>query len=109
MSEVPTPKKRNPGKRGNASGAGAGNLKPSGMEHTGNSAAAQCSRLLQRLRQGPLTTTEAQRKLDVYDPPARVFQLRAQGHRIDTVWTRDETEAGVTHRVGQYVLVKEAA
>lgn len=80
-----------------------------GLKHTGNSNSAQCARLLQRPRQGPLTTTEAQRKLDVYDPPARVFQLRAQGHRIDTVWTRDETEAGVLHRVGRYVLVKEAA
>lgn len=102
--------RRNPGKRSNASGAGAGNSKPSKAEHTtGNTGVAQCARLLARLRNGPLTTTEAQRKLDVYDPPARIFQLRAQGHRIDTVWTRDETEAGVLHRVGRYVLVKEAA
>lgn len=110
MSDRPTPKKKNPGKRANAStGAGAQKSKPSASKHTGNSGAAQCARLLERLRKGPLTTCEAQRKLDVYDPPARVHQLRSHGHLIDTVWTHDETEAGISHRVGLYVLRKEAA
>ena len=74
----------------------------------GNSTAAQCARLLARLRQGPCTTFEAMRQLDVYHCPARVLQLRKHGHQIDTVWTRVVTEANVSHRVGKYILVKEA-
>lgn len=75
----------------------------------GNSTAAQCARLLMRLRQGPCTTFEAMRQLDVYHCPARVLQLRKRGHQIDTVWARVVTEANVAHRVGKYILVKEAA
>lgn len=74
----------------------------------GNSTSAQCARLLARLRQGPCTTFEAMRQLDVYHCPARVLQLRKRGHHIDTVWTRVVTEANVAHRVGKYILVKEA-
>ena len=109
MSDRPTPKKKNPGKRVNASGVGAQKSKPSASKHPGTSGAAQSPRLLERLRKAPLTTWEAQRKLDVYAPPARVHQLRSHGHLIDTVWTHDETEAGISHRVGLYVLRKEAA
>ena len=108
-SDAPTPKKKNPGKRGNASGAGAGNSKPDAKKLSWNSGLAQRQRALQRMRKGPVTTCELQRQHDIYDPPARICELRKQGFKIDTVWSRDETESGVTHRVGQYVLVKEAA
>ena len=75
-----------------------------------NSAQAQCALGLARLRRGPANTYELRREEDIYDPPARVFQLRHQhGHRIDLVWTYVTTEANVTHRVGKYVLVSEAA
>jgi Helix-turn-helix domain len=100
------PDKKNPGKRANASRDGSKPSQPQLMHH--NSTAAQCARLLARLRKGPITTFEAMRKLDVYHCPARVLQLRKRGHHIDTVWTRVVTEANVAHRVGQYILVKEA-
>ena len=44
------------------------------------------------------------RYLDVYDPRARVMQLRNAGERIDTHWRRIPTESGHMHRVGLYVL-----
>ena len=99
------PDKENPGKRVNASGAGSTPTQTQQIKHSGNSGAAQCARLLHRLLDGPVTTTEARRKLDVYD---RVRDLRSRGHHIDTLWANDITEAGVSHRVGQYVLIKVA-
>lgn len=102
------PDNKDPGKRGNASGARSTPSQPQQFEHTGNSGDAQCKRLLLRLRTGPITTFEAMRCLDVYHCPARVLQLRKRGHDIATVWERVITEAGVAHRVGKYVLVKEA-
>ena len=103
------PDKENPGKRVNASGAGSTPSQPQRFEHTGNSGAAQCARLLHRLRTGPITTFEAMRSYDIYHCPARILQLRKCGYDIATVWDRVVTEAGVTHRVGKYVLIKEAA
>ena len=100
------PDKKNPGKRGNASGDGSKPSQTKPRHH--NSTVAQCARLLARLRQGPCTTFEAMRQLDVYHCPARVLQLRKRGHQIDTVWTRVVTEANVAHRVGKYILIKEA-
>ena len=76
--------------------------------HSWNDTDAQCARFLARLRKGPCTTFEGMRDLDVYHVPARVLQLRKRGHRIDTVWERVVTEAGVAHRVGKYILIKEA-
>ena len=70
----------------------------------GNSLGAQCARLLQRLRERPVTTFEAMRELDIYHCPARVLQLRKQGHLITTVWKQVQTEAGTWHKVGMYVL-----
>ena len=74
-----------------------------------NTNTAQCARALERLRDGPATTYELSRRHDIYYPPARVLQLRKQGHDIATVWERVLTEAGVWHRVGKYCLIKEAA
>lgn len=70
----------------------------------GNSLGAQCARLLQRLRERPVTTFEAMRELDIYHCPARILQLRKQGHLITTVWKQVQTEAGTWHKVGMYVL-----
>jgi len=70
----------------------------------GASAASQRLRMLARLRQGPLTTLEARRELDVLHPAQRVLELRERGHRIITHWTVAETAPGRPHRVGQYVL-----
>ncbi len=70
----------------------------------GNSLGAQCARLLKRMQEGPVTTFEAIRELDIYHCPARVLQLRKQGHLITTVWKHIQTEAGTWHKVGMYVL-----
>lgn len=109
MSDKLDPKKKNPGKRSNASGAGSEQKKPEGTKHNWNSGSAQRQRALARMRVGPVTTCELQRQHDIYDPPARICELRKQGYKIDTVWTLDETESGVLHRVGRYTLRPEMA
>jgi len=73
-------------------------------EFTGTDGRRQCERLLAALRQFPVSTFEASRLLDVYHAPARVLQLRKDGHKIITLRQRVETEAGVPHSVGLYVL-----
>ncbi len=103
------PDNKNPGKRSNASGARSTPSQPQHNEHTGNSTGAQLRRLLERLRKSPVTTCEARRSLDIYDPASRILQLRKRGNQIETVWDEAETEAGVKHRVGKYVLIREAA
>ena len=69
-----------------------------------NSASSQCARLLEALKQGPITTYDAMRKLDCYHPPARIITLRKRGHNITTVKKQIQTEAGTWHWVGLYVL-----
>lgn len=76
--------------------------------HPGNSCAVQCARIRAALSRFNLTTFEAMRHLDVYDPRARVLQLRKDGESIKTVWTRIPTESGDLHRVGLYVLAAGA-
>ena len=76
--------------------------------HPGNSCSVQCARIRAALSRFNLTTYEAMRQLDVYDPRARVLQLRKAGEHIDTHWIRIETETGHPHRVGLYVLAPGA-
>jgi Helix-turn-helix domain len=78
-------------------------------ELKGSDSKTQCQRLLEALRRFPVTTFEAMRLLDVYHVPARVLQLRKAGHSIVTLWQTITTEAGVTHRVGLYVLMPKSA
>lgn len=79
-------------------------LKQIREEFSGTTGRRQADRLLAALRQFPITTFEAMRQLDVYHAPARVLQLRKAGHNIITLRQRVETEAGVPHNVGLYVL-----
>jgi hypothetical protein len=72
--------------------------------HPGTGGTVQCDRIRAALAVYPVTTFEAMRHLDVYDPRARVLQLRRAGVDIDTHWQNVDTEAGETHRVGVYVL-----
>ena len=72
--------------------------------HPGNSCTVQCVRIRAALSRFNLTTFEAMRHLDIYDPRARVMQLRNGGERIDTHWQKIATESGHLHRVGVYVL-----
>ena len=73
-------------------------------EFKGTASRSQAARLLEALSRFSLTTFEAMRYLDVYHCPARVLQLRKQGHSITTHWKTVVTEAGEKHRVGLYVL-----
>lgn len=70
----------------------------------GTSGKAQCQRIRAILSAHSVTTFELMRYADIYDPRARVMQLRNQGERIDTHWQIVQTEAGVKHRVGVYTL-----
>ncbi len=79
-------------------------LKQIREQFTGTTGRRQADRLLAALRQFPITTFEAMRQLDVYHAPARVLQLRKAGHQIITLRQRVETEAGVPHNVGLYIL-----
>lgn len=72
----------------------------------GTTSAAQLERLLAALRRFAISTAEAQRWLGIYDPPARVHQLRHRdGHDIETCWWQGQSEAGTTHRIGLYTLM----
>ncbi len=73
-------------------------------QFTGDNLKQQCARLLQALRKFSVNTFEASRGLGVYHPPARILQLRQQGHSIETIWRTIEAENGDKHRVGCYVL-----
>lgn len=69
---------------------------------------AQLARVIQALRDGPKTTVEL-RELGIYQAPARIKNLRDQGHKILTVRTTAEDAHGYSHaRIARYVLIKEA-
>ncbi len=74
----------------------------------GNVTQAQCERLREALSRYSITTFEAMRYLDVYDPRARMTQLRRSGLHILTTWVRMPTECGALHRVELYTLVTTA-
>lgn len=72
--------------------------------HPGNDSAAQRRRLLAAMQQtGHVTTFEAMRLLDCYDPRPRILELRRE-YSISTNMRQQETESGKTHRVGVYAL-----
>jgi hypothetical protein len=72
----------------------------------GNDALSQRTRLVAAMRYAPVTTYEAQKHLDVYDPPSRAWELRHyDGYDIETFRVPVLTDAGVVHRrIGLYVL-----
>lgn len=71
-----------------------------------NTAQGQRKRLMQRLRQGPVTTTEARESLDILMPAARIHELRWQrGFNILTHYREVETVPGRKHTVAEYVLM----
>ena len=74
--------------------------------HNDNSAHSQRTRLVAALELRSVTTIEARRDLDILMPAARVFELRARGYDIETLWVDDLTECGRRHRVARYWLRK---
>ena len=75
----------------------------------GNTAATQEQRILAALAKFSLSTYEASRHLDAYDPRARVMGLRNKGHNILTSWVMAQTECGRLHRIGIYTLHRGGA
>ena len=73
-------------------------------EFKGIDSRSQAARLLEALSRYSITTFEAMRYLDVYHCPARILELRRQGHNIITHWQTVITESGERHRVGLYLL-----
>ncbi len=70
-----------------------------------NSTQSQRDRLLDALKEGPVTTLSARQTLDVMHPAARAQELRERGHNIVTVWSHNFTSEGNQHRVAKYVLI----
>jgi hypothetical protein len=76
----------------------------------GTSTEVQRKRLLTAIQSlGSVTTFEAMRHLDVFDPRPRKLELLKAGHAIQLAWDRMETEAGVLHRVGRYFMSRSGA
>lgn len=70
-----------------------------------NSTVNQRLKVLDYLKKhGSATVEELKTNLDVLAPPARIKELREQGHDIDTVWKSWTSEHDIKHRVGVYVF-----
>lgn len=78
-------------------------------EMPGNHSAVQQQRIQAAMeRLGSVTSYEASRHLDCYDPRARIHELRRAGKNIKTVMRRELTKSGVLHRIGVYLLESSA-
>ena len=76
----------------------------------GEATTTQCDRLLAAMQAlGSVTTYEAMRYLDIYDPRPRKLELVRDGHEIVTTRRRTETESGERHSIGVYSLKRGAA
>jgi hypothetical protein len=66
--------------------------------------------MMEALRNGPVSTIEAAKELDIVQPPNTIRRLRKKGHEIRTYWTHQSTEPGrPPHRVAKYILMHEAS
>jgi hypothetical protein len=74
--------------------------------HKDNSVHSQRSRLLEKLRECNLTTSDARHDLDIMHPAARVQELREMGFEILTVKTNEKTSNGGIRHLARYVLVQ---
>ena len=75
------------------------------QNNTTNSAQAQQLRLLAHLHAyGSITTIYARKHLDIMHPAGRIRGLRKEGHKIETHWVTELSEAGRLHRVARYVV-----
>ena len=73
-----------------------------------NSAHNQRLKLLDwLLEKGSITTAQAREGLDVYFPPARIFELRDAGYQITTVYETWISQYGIKHTIGRYVLMQK--
>ncbi|WP_437883540.1 helix-turn-helix domain-containing protein [Pseudomonas sp. LRF_L74] len=78
---------------------------PKNTQPNNTSAEAQRARLLERLQEGPVSTIEARRDLNILMPAARVKELRTAGHVIQTHRMRLHDDQGRPHSgVALYLL-----
>ncbi len=75
----------------------------------GNDSYAQRARLMEDMRKtGHITPHEAMRILDVYDPRSRIHELYYKhGAAITTATLIEQTEAGVSHKIGVHFLTND--
>lgn len=72
--------------------------------HSDDSAASQCARILEYLLvRLIMTTLEARQVLGIMNPSQRVSELRKRGCPIETRWVHQADESGAVHRVACYV------
>ena len=64
----------------------------------------QTERLLERLREYPVTPLDSWVDLGIYRLAARVFDLRNQGHDIEKTMTKVRNKFGETVKVAEYRL-----
>ena len=77
------------------------------LDFTNNSVFNQCLKLLDYLLEyGRITTKQAQEKLGIYYPPARIFTLR-KNYLIHLDWVIWVDEHGIKHRIGRYTLMQK--
>lgn len=69
----------------------------------------QNDRVLERLRQGPLTPGEAYSELGVMRLGARIYDLRGMGHEIAAEMIPVINKHGETTHVARYTLTENAA
>ena len=66
----------------------------------------QRKRLLEAFRSRPMSTIQIRHELDVFQPAARIHELRHdEGFNIITHWEKQETPEGYMHRIAKYVLL----
>lgn len=77
---------------------------------TRHSSTEQDRKMMEALRNGPVSTIEAAKDLDIVQPPNTIRRLGKKGHEIRTYWTHQSTEPGrPPHRVAKYILMREAS
>ena len=64
----------------------------------------QTERLLERLREYPVTPLDSWVDLGIYRLAARVFDLRNQGHNIEKTMVKVRNKFGETVKVAEYRL-----
>ncbi len=67
-------------------------------------AAIQCSRLLERLKHGPISTFQAREQLHIAHVACRIHDLRRKGYNIETHTCKESTTGGAVSRVALYIL-----
>ncbi len=68
---------------------------------TNHTAIAQRTKILDWLREKPMTTFEAREELDIMQPATRIFELRAKGYNI----VKDLITQNGHNNVARYVLL----